>query len=121
MVCNYLKYVQNNRIQTDDLIFSPPEQRNIEVLSSTECATLLEDFFEAKNLSFSVLNIFLNFFSAQLIKFGKSQYFTVANLMSMGCEGRLRKDVVLAILKVSEDFSHRSAGVVSRSQVSKYF
>eukprot|EP00026_Physarum_polycephalum_P000019 Phypoly_transcript_00019.p1 GENE.Phypoly_transcript_00019~~Phypoly_transcript_00019.p1 ORF type:complete len:3090 (+),score=490.35 Phypoly_transcript_00019:142-9411(+) len=118
VVCNYLLALETNTLSSKDLCFTPPAKRNVEALSSQQCAGLLDKYFfkDTPNLSFSILNIFLNFFSAQLIKFTQSQFFMVGNLIAMGAKGTLRAELVIAIMNVSVDFSHRSAGVVRKSQ-----
>jgi hypothetical protein len=119
VVCNYLLALETDALASKDLCFTPPAKRNVEALSSQQCSRLLDKFFfkDTSNLSFSILNIFLNFFSAQLIKFTQSQFFMVGNLIAMGAKGTLRAELVAAIMHVSVDFSHRSAGVVRKSQV----
>src|SRR4051812_17432799 len=82
VVCNYLLALENFSLSSKDLIFTPPAKRNVAPLSSQECAKLLDIYFfkDTPNLSFSILNIYLQFFSAQLIKFTQSQFFMVGNL-----------------------------------------
>ena len=70
IVCNYLFAVDNDTISSTDLCFVGAKC-NVSSLSPQQCSHLLQKyFFESKSsLSFTILNIFLNFTSNQLIKF----------------------------------------------------
>jgi hypothetical protein len=117
IVCNYLAALENNTLHSKDLCFTAP--CNVSSLSSDHCQRMLQDHFfkNTKSPSFTVLNIFLNFLSNQLIKFSLSQFFTVSNIKAMGADPTLRKDLLLALLQVSDEFSHRSAGIAQSLQV----
>ena len=116
-MCSYLAAMETNSLHTKDLCFADP--CNISPLPSDQCQRLLQTYFfkNTKNLSFTILNIFLNFLSNQLIKFSLSQFFTVNNLKAMGANPALRTDLLLALLQVSDEFSRRSAGAAQILQV----
>ncbi len=115
-MCTYLAAIDNGTIATEDL-YSPGSKDS--PLPNHKCQQLLQKYFfnNKKQLSFSILNIFLSFLSNQLIKFSLSQFFTVKNLKAMGADPNLRKELFMALLQVADEFSHRSAGASQLHQV----
>lgn len=122
MVCNYLAAAENGTLEKQDLHFTTPNT-NVSPLPSNVCHQILQKYFfeDIENISFTILNIFLNFMSNQLVKFSLSQFFTVENLKAMGAKPSIRNELVMALLRVAKDFSTRSAGVSLKKQVLETF
>jgi len=110
IVCQYLKRLDDGTLDQSDVSLTS----QLKLISEAQCKKLLSHYFSsAADLSFSVMNIFLNVFGEQLRKLSGSQYFTVNNLKAMlGNSPKsvidVRSKLVLALLDVAKEFACRS-------------
>ena len=119
VVCQYLLALSQRKINSEDIDFHSPKMTP---LSAPQCAQLLDYHYITKqqNMSFAILNIFVEFLSNQLVKFTQSQFFTVESLKAMmGKNNPIRGNLLTVLLQVSADFAHRAASV-SAIQVSLF-
>jgi len=110
IVCQYLQLLDDGCLDQIDVNLTTKSRLNS--LPDEICRELLSRYFIcAADLSFSVINIFLNVFGEELKKLSASQYFTVNNLKVMLGEESIsdvRSRLVLALLEVAEEFACRS-------------
>ena len=121
VVCHYLQAESRGFLDSTDIIFSGSSC--VEPLSGTVCREILDKTFSATtDVSFTVVQIFLNVFAEQLKKLSCSKYFTCQNLRRMlgvrigeasaksgkGEEINVRSKLVTALLDVSREFACRS-------------
>ncbi|KAJ8319134.1 hypothetical protein KUTeg_004225, partial [Tegillarca granosa] len=110
VVCNYLKCIEEGVLNKTDLSFVG--HNTIKPLAKEICQQLLQKHFSsAGDLSFTLVNIFLNVLSDQLKKLSASVYFKKANLSAMLGENKVsnvKSNLVLALVDVSKEFSARS-------------
>ncbi len=111
VVCNYLYALASDRINAQDLHFTG-DKANVNALGWPDCVNLIKKYFKQEDMSFTTLNMFIDFFSDQLVKFTRSQFFTVDNLSAMvGVGNHIRRILVEVLLQVSIDFAHRATEV----------
>lgn len=110
IVCNYLKSFDEGTLDSRDLVFSG-EQR-VEALPPATCRQLLAQHFSAAaDLSFAVIETFLNVLSDQLMKLSNSQFFYVKSLQAMLGEEHpndVKSKLVKAFLETAKGFASRS-------------
>ena len=112
VVCNYLQVMEQGQLNTRDLIFIT-EFRNVLSLPAVQCQALLRRHFvdhtkERNSMSFSILEMFVNFLAYQLRNLSESVYFTVETLQYMNAKPNIRMYLVISLLQVARDLSLRS-------------
>ena len=112
IVCHYLQVKQNGTLGSKDLLFRG--SNIVPPLSSKECQGLLSSCLgDSTDLSYSILNIFLNVLADQLLKLSNSQYFRVSNLAAMLKDKStgayaVRTHLVDALITMAKEFACRS-------------
>lgn len=121
VVVNYLVALYRKTLNEHDINFFGSGSFKAVVHSSGNCGLYLGYYFIDKgntDMSFTILNMFVEFFCNQLVKFTQSQFFTVESLKAMlGSTHNIRETLVSVLLRISSEFAHRAAGV-SDQQVS---
>lgn len=82
VVCQYLYMLYKKELDSQNLVFTEP---HLKPLTSSTCAQLLDHYFirNQRDMSFTILNMFIQFLNNQLTKFTMSQFFTVESLEAM--------------------------------------
>ncbi|XP_013421468.1 uncharacterized protein LOC106181580 [Lingula anatina] len=110
VVCHYLKALDQATLDTQDIIFH--DQRAPRPLPGSACQDLLKKHFSSNpDMSFAILNIFINVLSDQLKKLSASFFFKASSLHAMLGEEKpqtVRSSLVRALIEVSKEFSARS-------------
>jgi hypothetical protein len=121
VVCHYLHALSAGTLNERDLIFDGP-QANSAPLPADQCRQLLQRHFFAKkgDLSFTIMNVFLNILSLQLRKFSRSYYFTVANLKSMIGPNDVRQLAVKSLMEACLEFTTRSVTTCREEQTKSF-
>jgi len=118
IVCNYLKLLKSNTLNETELrfsgIFSAPP------LQDKTCKLLLKEYLSLHaDMSFSIVNIFLNVLSDQLKKFTCSAYFKVSHISDMIGKDTypvIRSSLVSAMVEVAREFASRSVSACRSTQ-----
>lgn len=116
VVCNYLLALHQKTLNKRNVTFFGTD-KTTQSLTSDICGQLLSIYFidrqtNPKEMTFTVLKMFVEFFCNQLVKFTESQFFTVESLEAMlGSTHNIREILVSVLLHVSIEFAHRAAGV----------
>lgn len=110
VVCHYLKSLNDGTVDTEDLYFSGP--RELKPLKSEHCKLILEKHFETvTDMSYTMMNNFLNVSADQLKRLSSSVFFRCSNLCAVTKEGQVssvKSSLVKTLLDVSKDFALRS-------------
>ena len=116
VVCHYLDAYECGSLENKDLVFSGSTQ--LKPLPHARCRHLLAKYFSATgDMSFTVLEIFLNVLADQLMKFSTSQYFRTYNLKVMlKGDHEVRTQLFRSLLEVSQEFAARSVLVCRTEQ-----
>ncbi|KAJ4456425.1 putative E3 ubiquitin-protein ligase [Paratrimastix pyriformis] len=77
VVCNFLSARERNMLGQADVCFP---DKNVQVLDQAECRRLLKTPYPHFPRTFSVLRVFLNVFSNQLLHYSRSAFFMLENL-----------------------------------------
>ena len=116
VVCHYLDTYEKGLLEQKDLLFSGATQ--LKPLSQLRCCHLLSKHFSVMgDMSFTILEIFLNVLADQLMKFSTSQFFRTANLKVMlKGDHDVRTQLFRSLLEVSQEFASRSVFVCRSEQ-----
>ena len=110
IACHYMKALNDGTLDRVDIFLTGTHA--VKPLHSEICRSLLaKNFSTASDLSFSVIEIFLNVFGEQLKKLSNSHYFRVKNLKAMLGEKQsvdVRSKLVKALMEVAKEFACRS-------------
>ena len=108
VVCHYLQAHENGSLESKDLIFTGPNK--LQPLPPASCKRLLAKFVSSTgDLSFNVIESFINVFAYQLLKFSASPFFKPHHLKAMiGGEHDVRNRLFNALFEVSWEFASRS-------------
>ncbi|XP_033124618.1 uncharacterized protein LOC117122951 [Anneissia japonica] len=121
VVCHYLKALQSSTLDNVDIVLTGPN--HVSPIPPAECRQLLENCLGSNpDLSYTIVNSFLEIFAQELRRMSASLYFTTGNLKAMLGNGSndVRSKFVQALLEVSKDFTARSVkNLSSESQVNK--
>ena len=113
VVCTYLQALEKGTLDQKDLYFTGSKRE--QPISPTVCRTLLRKYFSTTaDMTFSVLNVFLDVLADQLKKLSTSMFFRTTNLQQLSA----RSQLVKALLQMSQDFSSRSIHTCRSSQIS---
>ncbi|CAG8495754.1 6945_t:CDS:10, partial [Scutellospora calospora] len=110
IVCHYL-YAFERTIDAKNLLFQITGPDAIKPLSDEECQEFINKYLfdngtsKQDITSFRFVEIFVNVFADQLVRFSSSQYFQVENLKVMTREKEIRKTLLRTLLDVSKDFA----------------
>lgn len=112
VVCIYLEAMELGQLETKNLIFRG-DAINVKALSTEQCHGLLKRHFidhmkQGNFMSFSIIDMFLNFLACQLRKMTENIYFTVETLQYMMAMPNIRTYLVTSLLEVARDLSLRS-------------
>ena len=104
VVSHYLNAMDEERLEDTDLCFGGPGK--VEPLPSERCKELLSTYYQYQGeLTYTVLNTFLNVFADQLLKFSASQYFRKVRLKeTVEDPCGIRTEMVQALFNVSQEF-----------------
>ncbi|XP_052068616.1 uncharacterized protein LOC127707898 [Mytilus californianus] len=118
VVCHYLKGLDDGLIDTQDLYFTGTNA--LKPLTSTECARILGSHFEVSgDMSFTLMNIFINVLADQLKKLSVSLFFRTSSLKAMMEKSQrptVKSNLVKALENVSMDFAARSVNACRSAQ-----
>lgn len=116
VVCHYLDLLRKGTIDITDIYFSGTNR--VPALSDDRCRCLLKEYFPNNtDMSFSLVNIFLNVLSDQLKKLSCSYFFRTANIKTMIKDSQnVKTEVFKAMLDVSREFSMRSVHASRQEQ-----
>ncbi|XP_046568819.1 uncharacterized protein LOC124277192 isoform X2 [Haliotis rubra] len=110
VVCNFLNVYENGEMNVVDLYFSGEKQ--CKPLKEQRCQELLRCYFSFDtDLSFTVVQVFLNLLADQLKKFSCSHFFrtqTVAGMLGTHQVNDVKTQVLKALLEMSKEFATRS-------------
>ncbi|CAC5398279.1 RNF213 [Mytilus coruscus] len=102
VVCHYLKCLDDGLIDTQDLYFTGPNA--LKPMTSTKCARILRSHFEVSgDMSFTLMNIFINEFQSE----GNDE---------KGQRPSVKSNLVKALENVSMDFAARSVNACRSAQ-----
>ncbi len=116
VVCQYLNAFEQGRLESMDIHFSG--RQKIKPLSANRCRELLRKYYSTNaDITFTALNTFLGLLADQLRKFSRSAFFEIENLKHMLGDkaSGVRRNLLTALLDVSEDFAARSLKTCSSS------
>ena len=120
VVCQHLNYLANGVMDNKDLQFGL--HSSVVPLPPSHCRQLLREYFGGEdNLSFTVVNIFLNVLADQLKKMSCSSFFRVSRILEMtGHKSTpvVRSTLVDALIEASKEFSSRSIKSCRSTQMS---
>ncbi|XP_023932493.1 E3 ubiquitin-protein ligase rnf213-alpha-like [Lingula anatina] len=120
VVCHYLKALDEVSLDSQDIIFHG--QQAPKPLPKSICQHLLEKYFSSNpDMSFAVLDIFMNVLSDQLKKLSASFFFKASSLDAMlggDIPQTVRSSLVKALIDVSKEFSARSISTCREQQSS---
>ena len=118
VICHYLQCQENGEIDKRDLLFTGNKTGN--PLGQDTCRKLLKKHFGKDNeLSFAVVNIFIQVLAEQLKKLSCSLFFRVSNVRDMLGENTVptvRSTLLKALVEASKEFSSRSIVACRSSQ-----
>ncbi|XP_048248430.1 uncharacterized protein LOC124132728 [Haliotis rufescens] len=110
VVCNFLNVYDKGEMDIVDLYFSGEKQ--CKPLKEQRCQELLRYYFSYDtDLSFTIVQVFLNLLADQLKKFSCSHYFrtqTVAGMLGTSQVNDVKTQVLKALLEMSKEFAARS-------------
>ncbi|CAG8518032.1 9622_t:CDS:10, partial [Cetraspora pellucida] len=110
IVCHYLNAYERT-IDTKDLLFQTTGSDVTKPMSDEACQDLINKYLfdngtsKQDVTSFRFIEIFINVFADQLIRFSSSQFFQVENLKVITKEKEIRKTLLRTFLDVSKDFA----------------
>ena len=116
VVCHYLNAKETGTLESKDLLFTGAKK--VPPLAVGPCRQLLAKYLSSIcDLSFNIVESFINVFSQQLLKLSASPYFKVHNLKAMiGPEHDVRSRLLDALLEVSKEFAARSVSTCKAEQ-----
>ena len=105
VVCQYLDAFESGKLESKDL-----RPGNMKPLSPDRCKKLLSKYFSSSgDLSFNIVESFVQVFAIQLMQFSASPYFKPHNLSAvLGPSHDVRNCLFKALLEVSREFASRS-------------
>ena len=119
VVCHYLYSIETGVVDKKDLVFTG--SKSVSCLPADLCRTLLRKHFGTDNeLSFSVVNIFLQVLADQLKRMSCSTFLRVsqvADMMGPSYLSTIRSTLVLALIEASKEFSSRSIAACRSTQM----
>ncbi|EFC43205.1 Hypothetical protein NAEGRDRAFT_80150 [Naegleria gruberi] len=106
---NYLKALDNDTIDTEDIIFSGPNA-NATVVSDEECRLLIQKYFfkNKKEINYSLMHVFINVLAEQFIKFSQSVFLKTQQITHVTESQKIRSKLVKVLMDVYSEFSTRS-------------
>ncbi|CAJ0853177.1 12352_t:CDS:2 [Entrophospora sp. SA101] len=111
IVCHYLNAFDRKAIEEIDILFKTDKKITVP-LPANMCHGLITKYFFNQNAddvsSFRFIEIFVNVFADQLVRFSSSQYFQVENLKLMVKEKNIRSTLFDTLLEISKDFATKS-------------
>ena len=108
VVCHYLHAYETSVLENKELVFTGTSK--LKPLEPKRCRDLLSKYFSSGgDLTFNIIECFINVFSDQLLKFSASPFFKPRNLRLMvGASHDVRNRMFKALLEVSREFAARS-------------
>ncbi|CAJ0628335.1 12323_t:CDS:10 [Entrophospora sp. SA101] len=111
IVCHYLNAFDHNALDEIDILFKT-NKKITAPLRANVCRELITKYYfnqDADDISsFRFIEVFVNVFADQLVRFSSSQFFQVGNLKQMVKEKGIRSTLFKTLLEVSKDFATRS-------------
>ena len=119
VVCHYLSGLETGTLDKRDVMFTG--SKAVSCLPADVCRTLLRKHFGTDSeLSFSVVNIFLQVLAGQLKKLSCSTFLRVSQVTDMVGHNTLstvRSTLVRALTEASKEFSSRSISACKTAQI----
>ena len=105
VICQHLHALEAGFLESKDVVVS-----KLEPLPPERCKALLSKYFSSSSdLSYNVVETFINVFASQLLKFSASPFFKPDNLkVVLGPSHDVRVRLFKALLDVSREFASRS-------------
>lgn len=120
VVCQYLKSFEMGTLDKKNVILNGGA--SVKCLEAEVCKDLLRRNFETDSeLSFSIVNIFVQILADQLKKLSSSTFLKVSRILDMmGHETlpTIRSSLVRALIEASKEFSSRSIAACRSTQIS---
>ncbi|CAC5397569.1 RNF213 [Mytilus coruscus] len=118
VVCQYLKALDNGQLDRTDIYLTGKNTPS--PLKADECRILLEKYFSsAGDMSYTLLQIFLNVLADQLKKLSSSVFFRTSNIVVMMGEHDLpsvKSNLVKVLVESCQEFASRSVQSCRSSQ-----